>query len=107
MPRRTDISTFVIGAALICTAACSAPRHGVQAPGARAAVDEFPAVARNCALPEAVLGQFTGSALRGTLLLPPALYARRGDQPVAGRIACIEHWAHGRGLRLFVAEARR
>ena len=111
MPRRADIaSILIIGAALICaTAACGAPRQGVlrQPPGARAAADEFPAVARNCGLPEAVLAQFTGSALRGALLLPPELYARRGEQPVAGRIACIDHWAHERGLRLFASEARR
>jgi len=110
MPGRADISILIVGAALICaTAACSAPRQGVaiQAPGARAAADEFPAVARNCELPEAVLVQFSGSALRGTLLLPPELYARRGEPQVAGRIACIDHWAHERALRLFVAEARR
>jgi len=111
MPRRTDIAAIlIIGGALFCaTAACSAPRQGVlrQAPETRAAADEFPAVARNCGLPEAVLAQFTGSALRGTLLLPAELYVRRDEQPVLGRIACIEHWAHGRALRLFVSEARR
>ena len=83
------------------------PDIAIQAPAARAAADEFPQVARNCELPQAELVQFSGSSLRGTLLLPPELYARRGEQPVAGRIACIDHWALGRALRLFVAEARR
>jgi hypothetical protein len=69
--------------------------------------EEFPEVAMNCELPEAALARFTDEGRNVRLLLPRATYRRRGEPAVAGRIACIEHWARERGLRLRVYGLRR
>jgi hypothetical protein len=36
--------------------------------------------------------------------LPAEIYAVRNRQPAAGRIACIQNWAGGRGLTVAVVE---
>ncbi len=105
MPKRTHISSILTAGAALCSlvGCASVPPGGyTQAPVARTALEEFPQVARNCGLPEALLSQFTDEGRSLRLLLPAALYARRDEAPVAGRIACIIHWGNERGLRLVV-----
>jgi hypothetical protein len=66
--------------------------------------NEFRDVSRNCQLPGANLSwAANGSA---TLNLPADVSAARDRPPASTRIACITHWAHERGLRLTVADAR-
>jgi hypothetical protein len=78
-----------------------------QSAEARSALQEFPEVARNCELPEAFLQQFTDEGRKMRLLLPAAIWARRDEPAMQGRIACIHHWADERGLQLLVMGTNR
>jgi len=57
----------------------------------------------NCELTGATL---TGSPRRYRLALPTAAYAARDQAPIAGRIACMTHWAREHGVTLTIVEAR-
>jgi hypothetical protein len=64
--------------------------------------EEFPEVRTKCGLPGAALARYdTGWRLS----LPSQIYAARASRSVAGRIACVEDWARGRGLTFAIAEA--
>lgn len=67
------------------------------------AEEEFPEAARNCQLPQAVLSR-AGSYF--VVTLPADIYAARGREPAATRIACLTRWAGARGLTFTLGSAR-
>jgi hypothetical protein len=110
MSRHAERSLALIAA--LALSACAIDDVGDAVDDTRAAVgdevvrmpeEEFPAVRTNCRLHGATLTRLPDGWRLG---LPSATYAARESQPAAGRIACVTHWARGRGLALTIVEAR-
>jgi hypothetical protein len=110
MSKHSELPLVLLAA--LALSSCALGDVGDAAMDTRAAVgggdspvpeDEFPEVRTNCQLPGAALSR---QSRAWRLSLPSEIYAARGSQPTAGRIACVTDWARERGLTLVIEQAR-